>query len=104
MCSFCGALGGRGHWSDSLADSAERVRERTLRLRLASRVLAAYGVKLAPFEGDAYAVTGKTPTAERADHLVALWPLVERVSGKVVDPLDPALVASLDALSDERRQ
>jgi hypothetical protein len=99
MCSFCGSLGGDTHWSDSAPDSAERQRERLVRERLTTAILAHYGVRLKAADGDAYALTGKVPAAERAAHLVAMWPLVDRLSGALCDPLDPTLLALLDRMA-----
>ena len=102
MCSLCGSLGGGSHWSDRMPDDASRQRDRALRQQLVAHVAALRGVAVVPFEGDAYLVRGKTPSPERADHLAALWPVVERVSGMPCDPLDARLLAALDADDPER--
>ena len=63
MCSLCGVLGGRGHWTESDSTPAAfagqtgtttRRAERQRRTRLANAVLGHYGLRLSDWNGSAY--------------------------------------------------
>jgi hypothetical protein len=100
---LCGTLGAGEHWSeptraDALAQrpaAATLGRERQARIRLANRVLAHYGLALSDFAGSRYVLRSRTGRSVLIEHLGALWPTAEQLSGRTCDPLDPALLAAL---------
>jgi hypothetical protein len=90
MCALCGALL-TNHW----AESGSGRRERVFRVELVNRVLAHFGLELTDWAGRVYLLHDrKGKTAVVAD-LGGLWAAAERLAGRPLDPLDPALVASL---------
>ena len=96
MCGLCGAFGAPDHWSDGVARSGPPQAERRARAAAANRVLGLYGLRLAPW-ADRYTLSGRTGRSAVVDHLGALWPAAERLAGRPCDPLDPAVIAALEA-------
>jgi hypothetical protein len=92
MCPLCGALLAE-HWSDPDGGGARR--GRVLRTRMVRRVLAGFGVTLSDWGGTAYVLHDGKGRAEVVHDLVTLWTEAERLAGRPLDPLDPALVAAL---------
>jgi hypothetical protein len=90
MCPLCGALLAE-HW----ADGRDARRGRVLRTRMVRRVLAGCGVALSDWGGTAYVLHDAKGRAEVVHDLSALWAQAERLAGRPLDPLDPALVAQL---------
>ena len=106
MCALCGVLGGSDHWTDAAArpgvftrmsDDLQRRRERACRVTAANRVLAQYGMQLSDWQGSAFMLTTATGKTELVENLTHLWTTAERLSGRLCDPLDPALLRRLDA-------
>lgn len=104
MCSLCGVLGGRAHWSEHAGggDGFERgaqltrQRERQWRTRLANRVLTHYGLTLADWAATSYVLRGATGRTALVDNLSELWAAAEGLAKRPCDPLDEALLAALD--------
>ncbi|MFQ5971214.1 MAG: hypothetical protein ACE5Q3_02715 [Alphaproteobacteria bacterium] len=105
MCGLCGVLGPDQHWSDPASRPSvfarrrsppTRRQERLGRVALANQVLAAYGLKLADWQGRSYVLRNSTGETEMVDHLGALWSAAERLAKRPCDPLDPALVEHLE--------
>src|SRR4029078_10750106 len=92
MCALCGALLAE-HWSD--ADGAGARRGRVLRTRMVRRVLAAFGVTLSDWGGTAYVLHDGKGRAEVVHDLTTLWSEAERLAGRPLDPLAPALGRAL---------
>jgi hypothetical protein len=92
MCPLCGALLAE-HWSDP--DGAGARRARVLRAGMVRRVLAAVGVTLSDWGGSAYVLHDGKGRAQVVHDLAALWSEAERLAGRPLDPLDPALIATL---------
>src|SRR3954447_2648946 len=96
MCPLCGALLTE-HWADPEGAGARR--GRVLRTRIVRRVLAGFGVTLSDWGGTAYVLhDGKGRGgggAELGPGLTTLWAEAERLAGRPLDPLDPALVEAL---------
>ncbi len=106
MCSLCGVLGGRGHWTESSSspeafasrqEATTRRRERQERTRLANRVLQHYGLKLSDFSGGSYVLSTRTGRSKIVDNITEVWIAAEDMTGRACDPLDPALLAGLSA-------
>ncbi len=103
MCSLCGVLGGRGHWTDSASHAgafpnrAETTRraERQRRTRLAGAVLGHYGLTLTDWTGASYVLATRTGRTAMVDNLTELWAAAEDLTGATCDPLDEALLARL---------
>jgi hypothetical protein len=105
MCSLCGVMGGNEHWTDAAArpgvftrnvERLDRRRERTRRVSAANRVLAAFAMSLSDWQGSAFVLATRTGKSEMIEDLGHLWPAAERLSGRVCDPLDPALIARME--------
>ncbi|MFC6445207.1 hypothetical protein [Shinella zoogloeoides] len=105
MCSLCGVIGGNEHWTDAAArpgvftrniERLDRRRERARRVSAANRVLAAFGMSLADWQGSAFVLATRTGKSEMIEDLGHLWPAAERLSGRVCDPLDAALIARME--------
>ena len=104
MCSLCGIVGGRDHWTDSAASPAAFSsrqqrhtwhRERQTRARLLNAVLRPYGLSLKDWSGNAYILRGRTGQTAIVNNLGELWAEAERLSRRDCDPLDPTLLATL---------
>lgn len=104
MCSLCGVLGGRGHWTessstpDTFASRAVQTthrRERQERTRLANRVLQHYGLKLSDFSGSSYVLSSRTGKSKIVQNITEVWMAAEEMTGKGCDPLDAALQLSI---------
>lgn len=89
MCALCSNLGGPTHWTEDPGD----VR---LRRRLVGRILEGRGLTLRPWNGAGYIVARRDGPSELAPSLGAVWAIAERASGQGPDPLDPALIRSLE--------
>ena len=91
MCALCGNLGGPAHWTEDPGDA--RLRE-----RLVGRILHGRGLALRTWNGNGggYIVARPDGPSELAPSLSAVWAIAERASGEPSDPLDPALIRSLE--------
>lgn len=94
MCGLCGAFGVGEHWADGLAGGSQAERQR--RAAVANRVLGVYGLRLTPW-GGRYTLAGPTGKSSVVDNFGALWIAAEKLTGRTLDPLDPALLERLDA-------
>jgi hypothetical protein len=90
VCPLCGALLTE-HW----ADGGDARRSRVLRTRMVRRVLSDFGVTLSDWGGSAYVLHDGKGRAEVVHDLSTLWAEAERLAGRPLDPLDPALVSAL---------
>jgi hypothetical protein len=105
MCALCGALGTSRHWTDAPPEpglsareleATQRRRERMRRVAAADRVLRHYHMTLADWQGSAFMLSTFTGKTEMVENLSHLWAAAERLIGRRCDPLDDALLASLD--------
>ena len=106
MCSLCGMMGGRDHWTDSSASPAAFAsrreqhtwhRERQARARLLNAVLRPYGLSLKDWSGNAYVLRSRTGRTAIVNNLGELWSEAERLGHCDCDPLDGDLLATLSA-------
>ena len=104
MCSLCGVLGGRGHWADSSANPgvfSQREHPATLRgerlerVRIINRILRHYALSVDEWEGTSYILRTRTGRSELVEDLPQLWAVAETLLKRGLDPLDPALLATL---------
>jgi len=100
MCGLCGILGVAEHWTDSAGGApgatASRQADRQHRARIANAVLGVFGLKLSDWM-NRYTLTGPTGRSAVIDNLGAVWPMAERLTGRPCDPLDPAVIAAIEA-------
>ncbi len=106
MCSLCGILGGRGHWTESAsspevfaarAEIHTPARERQQRTRVLNVVLAHYGLSVADWTAGKSVLRSATGRTALVDNVGELWPAAERLTGRTLDPLDPTLLSALAA-------
>jgi hypothetical protein len=111
MCGLCSVLGDGTHWADGLARPGEplsasavpwlRRQARRRRVALGNAVLGHYGLSLADWQGTSFVLRGRTGGTEMVAGFGELWPKAERLCGEPIDPLDTALLDSIDAACDE---
>lgn len=110
MCSLCGILGGNEHWADAVerpgvytrnTERIDRRRERVNRVAAANKVLSAFALSLSDWQGASYVIASRTGKSEMIEDLGHLWPAAEKMSGRLCDPLDPDLIARMEALGDD---
>jgi hypothetical protein len=111
MCSLCGVLAGRGHWTEpsSHPEAFEDRqathtwhRERQDRTRLANKVLRHYGLALSDWSGSSQVLRGPTGKTVLVENLNEMWAAAEILVGPRCDPLDEALLAALEPVDDAR--
>jgi hypothetical protein len=106
MCVLCGQLVDEIHWTERRLDDGgglgggagdtPRRRQRFRRTRLVDRVLRHYGLSVRDdWSATTYVVANRKGASELTQHLGELWPAAERLAGRRLDPLDPALLADL---------
>ena len=98
MCALCGALGGEEHWATQADPSGlgqTRRAERLARVRVANAVLGAFGMRLDDWQGVSFVISGSTGRREIVDTLPQVWEMAGRMTDRVIDPLDPGLIARI---------
>jgi len=90
MCVLCGVLM-NDHWAEQEGGRRGRV----LRVRLVNRVLAFYGLRLDDWGGRIWVLRDRKGRSAVIDNLGTLWVEAEKLAGRRLDPLDPALVRAL---------
>jgi hypothetical protein len=105
MCSLCGVLGSNEHWADAVArpgvytrnaEPARRRRERVNRVRIANKILVAFGLSLSAWQGTSFLLSTRTGKTEIIADLGHLWPAAERLAGRELDPLALPLLDMLE--------
>ena len=92
MCGLCGVLL-EEHWAEQ--DGGRRAR--ALRVGLLNRVLDHFGLRLDDWSGRVYVLRDRKGRSAVVGNLGSIWFEAERLTGKPLDPLDPGLLAQLDA-------
>jgi hypothetical protein len=90
MCSLCGVMS-KEHW----ADRGDDRRTRVFRVRVLGQVLDHYGLGVEAWGAGTYVLRDRKGGTALVDDLSALWVEAERLAGRPLDPLDPALLAAL---------
>jgi hypothetical protein len=90
MCSLCGVMS-KEHWATQ--DNSRR--SHVLRARTLNRVLAHHGLSVDAWSAGTFILRDRKGKTALVDDLTALWIEAERLTGRPLDPLDPALLASL---------
>ena len=111
MCSLCGILAGRGHWTESASspevfagrtDVHTAGRERQHRTRILNAVLRHYGLTLSDWAGGKSVLKSFTGRSALVENVGELWSEAERLVGRPLDPLDPRLLKSLAPIDTGR--
>src|SRR5579875_292148 len=106
MCALCGVLGGSDHWTEVASppgvgspatSAAARRGDRVRRVQAANRILSFYRLHLADWQGTTYILSTATGKSELVDNLCHLWSVAEQLTGRLCDPLDPALLNWLES-------
>ena len=98
MCGLCGLLATDRHWTDGTgAGQRTSEGERRHRAAVANAVLALWGLRLSSWAGR-FTLTGRTGKSAVVDNLGALWPQAERIAGRPLDPLDPAVIERIERM------
>jgi hypothetical protein len=93
VCVLCHTLSGEGHWTDVHAGSEPPSVARARRRRLLALVLGAHGLDYADDPSGLTAlVSDRKGDARVVRGLGELWVAAAEVSGRRLDPLDPALL------------
>jgi hypothetical protein len=87
MCALCGTLGA-GRWAEQGGRTARKAR-----LELIARILGPFGLTVENRGGTAYHLRTAAGDLAVAYDLGSLWVTVERLLGRPLDPLDPAVLA-----------
>lgn len=99
MCVLCYELVPEDHWADGgpAGESSPAARPaRHRRTRLIAEVLRPYGLTVSDTGTGPYRVVAdRKGRAEVAAGLPALWQAADRLSGRPIDVLDPALLGAL---------
>lgn len=110
MCVLCGKDFVHPHWTDRHVEDRARAagpgadpveyqrdrrRDRGRRSRVVSDVLRHYGLKVEDWSGSKYLLRDGKGRSELVQDLGSLWPAAEKLVGRPLDPLDPALQESL---------
>lgn len=111
MCVLCGQdFVAQVHWtdrhledrarvtapgSDPVALQGDRRRDRAHRVVLTNEILRHYGLKLDDWGGSKYVLRDRKGRSEIVQDLGSLWPATERLVGRALDPLEPALLETL---------
>jgi hypothetical protein len=98
MCGLCGVLNHADHWTSNPggADGTKPAADRQLRAFAANDVLSHYGLKLDTWAGQ-YTLKSRTGKMAVVNNLGSLWAEAERLAGQACDPLDPVVLAKLEA-------
>lgn len=107
MCSLCAALGGSRNWTDAAGQAAFAKTGRTVTLReerarrvaLLNVVLARYKLTISDWGGNSYVLCDFSGRTANMYTLGGIWADADRLASEPCDPLDPDLIASLDALA-----
>jgi hypothetical protein len=100
---LCGILDHADHWTSGPAgaDDASAARpaaDRQMRALAANDILSLFGLKLDSWAGR-YTLRSRTGKMAVVDNLGSIWVEAEKLTGRPCDPLDPAVLAKLEAQS-----
>jgi hypothetical protein len=79
------------HW----AEEGGGRRVRGFRVSLLNRILDHYGLELSDWAGSVYTLRDRKGRAAVVSDIGMLWTEAEKLAGRPLDPLDPALLAAL---------
>jgi len=102
VCGLCGVFNHSEHWTSVTPGTGDETRglesaaQRQQQVLAARDVLSLYGLKLETW-ANRYTLSSRTGKAAVVDNLGALWAEAERLTGQACDPLDPVILAKLEA-------
>lgn len=101
MCGLCGMFGIAAHWTDgpgaaTAGAAGTATADRRHRAAIANRMLGVFGLSLREWAGR-FTLSGPTGRGAVVDNLGAVWPVAEQVAGRACDPLDPSVIAAIEA-------
>ena len=108
MCGFCAVFSGVPHWTETASDAGDGAQDtggpawrrgRQQRLRVVNAVLAHFGCRVEDWMGGQFVVSSQRGRTEMVEQLPQVWRVVENIAQRPLDPLDPALLAALRALT-----
>lgn len=109
MCMACGQMFSNIHWSDRLktdekgfVDQRVLLRTRQMKVSFTNQILGYYGLSVRSRPGGGYTVLNKTGKSILCSDFGDLWPQVQKLCGKTVDPLDTDFLNYLQTKSAER--
>jgi hypothetical protein len=98
VCILCYTLTGEEHWSDGALASQSRAGDRARRRHLLKFILGTYGLDYSDDPGGVTSlVRDRKGNVQLVRGLGETWAAAARLAGRPLDPLDPALLARLDA-------
>lgn len=103
MCGLCGLWGHVAHWSSAsspavsggAAGALNPLRERALQVRSLDRVARLVGAGVEDWAGSSWIVRSASGATEIVDALPLVWPALERLAGRPVDPLSDGVIESV---------
>lgn len=111
MCSLCAALGGSRNWTDAAGQAAfaktgrpiSLREERGRRVALLNAILGRYSLTISDWGGNSYVLGNFSGQTANMYTLGGIWNDADRLASEPCDPLDPALIATLNGLSGGTR-
>jgi hypothetical protein len=116
MCVLCGEFVSHVHWTERHVEERARAsgpmenpgeyhrsrrRDRFHRVAIANEVLRHYGLRVQDWSGSKYLLRDRKGRSALVQDLGSLWPAAQRLAGRSLDPLDPALHAALRKASSD---
>ena len=104
MCEVCAIFGAGEHWSDfgrlrderfPFADIQHYRSERRRRIALLNRLFAPLAVTCEDWDGEALMLFDRQGRSRLAPTLSDVWPALEALTSKAIDPLDETYCAGL---------
>ena len=104
MCGLCGFWQSKTHWSmrsqnpkvfGAIGHSSDLMRERLHQAAVLNRVTRAFGVSVRDWEASRWVLDSVNGGCEVVDSIAAMWPAIETLSKRKVDPLSSALLEAL---------
>jgi hypothetical protein len=96
MCILCYGLTGEEHWTDARVGPEGHASVRARRRRMLTQILAAHGLDYSDDPtGVTSLVSDRKGNVAIARSLGEVWAAAERLTGRGLDPLDPALLHAI---------
>jgi hypothetical protein len=108
MCVLCWQFLTESHWTDRQFEGNDsstatagsdheraRRRDRQHRTQVLNQLLAHYGLRLDDWHSRSYLLSDRKGKTAIVQDLGALWPTAQQLTGRLLDPLDPGLLAQL---------
>lgn len=96
MCGLCGVWRGKAHWSarsqnprafGAVAEPSAFMRERIEQVSALNRIAQPLGVTVRDWEGAQWIIDSPHGGSEIVASVAAVWPAIERLSRRKIDPL-----------------